>query len=276
MTRAAALVLLLVALTGCDPYVGYHGEHGEVCLAHDGWTRCWDEHVPDALTNAPLVIDMHGWLGRPDGQRGNSDLEAMANTEGFIVAWPYGLARSWNAGDGCCNPSARDVIDDVGFLRALVDQSIATWPVDPDRVYVTGLSNGCAMSQRFATEASDLVAAAACMAMVRLVETPAEYTSVPFMALHGTNDTVVPYDGDDFISAQANIEAWRDDNGCTGDAVTTWSEGEHAAETWTECANGTEVALVTIQDGGHVLYSGKGTDVDTTQVAWDFMSRFAR
>ena len=270
-------VLFALALLGCDPYAGYRSPHGEDCVTHGDFDRCWDSHVPaSGVSGAPLVVDMHGWTGRPDNQRRNSGLEALADAEGFAVAWPYGLGRSWNAGPGCCNPAAKDGVDDVGFLRTLVAHVVSQHDLDADRVYVTGLSNGCAMTQRFAVEASDLVAAAACMSMVLLVDAPADYAPVPLMELHGTNDQVVPYDGDDFPGAQANLETLRTLNGCTGEAAITWSEGEHQAETWQTCDGGTEVSLVTIDGGGHVLYAGQGTPVDTSRLAWDFMSRFSK
>ena len=270
-------LLLALLLLGCGPYSAYRGPHGESCVTHDGSQRCWDQVVPpDLPADAPLVLDLHGYTGTPDRQRANSAFETLAAAEGFAVAWPYGLARAWNAGPDCCGAPADDAIDDVGFLRALVTAMVDAHGLDPARVYVSGLSNGCAMTHRFAVEASDVVAAAACMSMVLLVPAPSDYSPVPIMELHGTDDRIVTYAGDDFPGAQANLETLRTLNGCTGAAETTWTEGAHHAETWLDCTDGTEVSLVTIDGGGHVLYAGADTEVDTTRIAWDFMSRFRR
>jgi len=274
-TRLPPLAFL-VTLAACDPYAGFTEPHGSDCIRFDSWDRCWESHVPPGLVEAPLVIDMHGWLGTPEGQRENSKLDALADTEGFVAVWPHGLGRSWNAGPGCCDPAEYDTVDDVGFLRELVGRVIEQHPVDADRVYVTGLSNGCAMTQRFVLEASDLVAAGACMAMVRLVDRPNTYGAVPFMALHGTDDDVVPYDGEEFPGALENIARWADDNLCEANPETTWSDGDSAALSWLDCANDSEVSLATIAGGGHILYGGEDTDLDTTVLAWEFLSRFSR
>ncbi len=271
-----AALLLLPLLLGCDPYAGFRTPHGEECLTWDGFDRCWDSHAPEALTDAPLVIDMHGYTGDAENQRARSGFEALSDTEGFVIAWPYGLAHSWNAGPDCCGVAAQDAVDDVGFLRQLVTTLLAAHPIDPDRVYVTGLSNGCAMTQRFAVEASDVVAAAACMSMMLLVDPPADAQPVPFMELHGTDDAVVAYEGGDFPSAQANIDTWAAHDACTGEPDTTWSEGASSASTWLDCADDVEVSLVTIDGGSHALYAGEGTDTDTTGLAWEFLRRFSR
>ncbi len=34
--------------------------------------------------------------------------------------------------------------------------------------------------------------------------------------------------------------------------------------------------MVTIDRGGHILYQGEETDIDTARLAWDFMKRFTK
>ena len=55
-------------------------------------------------------------------------------------------------------------MDDVGYLRALVREALEVRPIDPDRVYVFGHSNGGFMSYRLASELADEVAAIAVLA----------------------------------------------------------------------------------------------------------------
>lgn len=276
MLRANLPLAVFVLFLGCDPYAAFRSPHGEDCVTHGDFDRCWDSHVPVGLADAPLVVDMHGFTSTPDQQREISGFEALADSEGFAVAWPYGLARSWNAGSACCGRTSKDTIDDVGFIRALVAAMLAEHDLDSDRVYMTGLSNGCAMAHRMVAEASDLVAASACMSMVLLVDAADDYTPVPVMELHGTNDQVVSYADDDFPGAATNQETLRTLNSCVGEPETTWSEGASSASTWLDCADATEVSLVTIDGGTHILYAGEGTAVDTTRLAWDFLSRFSK
>ena len=55
-------------------------------------------------------------------------------------------------------------MDDVGFLRALLSDATSRHAaiMDTTRLYAVGYSNGCMMAQRFALEASELVAAVGC------------------------------------------------------------------------------------------------------------------
>lgn len=245
------------------------------CLDHDELTRCWLIHVPDELTSpVPLVLDFHGWTSSAGRQRSSSGFKELADERGFIVVWPEGYLRSWNAGATCCLPASGLRIDDVGFMRALVGRLSEEHDIDLDRVYATGLSNGCAMAQRLAADASDVMAAVACMSHFLLVAPDVGYRAVSVMELHGTSDVVVSYGPGLFGGAAENLERWRSLNNCAGEAVESWRSGESVAETYQDCEGRVEVSLVTVSDGLHGLYSPFGTDIDTTGLAWEFMSRF--
>ena len=151
-------------------YAQYAEPYEEDCVQHQAYYRCWQIKVPEGLRRkdgkVPLVIDMHGFGSRPAQQKQVSGFAAMADTEKFIVVWPAGLHASWNGGQGCCGFSQEDDIDDVGFLRKMVAKVAKNERVDLNRVYATGISNGSAMSQRLASEASDLLAATASVRLV--------------------------------------------------------------------------------------------------------------
>lgn len=238
----------------------------DACVDHDGRLRCWIEHAPvDGSMPTPLVIDLHGFTGEARGQRRASGFEALADSEGFVVVWPEGVDRSWSAG-GCCGAQSAD---DVGFLRRLIDDVASRHPVD--RVFVTGLSNGCAMAQRFAAEASDVVDAAACMSFYLLSEPDADYTPVPVLEIHGTADPVVPYeDRSVFGGAVGNFERWAALNGCTGEIERPLADAAGTELIGTGCD--AAVVLVTLDATGHVPYRGLDTDVETTELAWRFMN----
>ncbi len=256
-------------------YDSYTSAYGDDCVLHDGFYRCWDIYVPQDLKGSvPLVIDLHGHSENPSHQRAISGFESLANSEGFIVVWPYGLANSWNSGKACCPPANRDEINDVGFIRKMVTKVSAQYDIDPGRIYVTGLSNGCSMAQRLANEASDIIAAAACMSLYLLTPEDPGYTPVSVMTILGTNDDL--YEPGDTPGALENFNTWKTMNNCTGDYTVTWSSGDSHAWTYQNCENGTEVSLVTIDGGSHILYKGRGTDIDTARLAWDFMKRFTK
>jgi polyhydroxybutyrate depolymerase len=256
-------------------YERYASLYGDDCVEHEGFYRCWDIYVPEGLTgNVTLVIDLHGWTENPSRQRAISGFDSLADSEGFIVVWPYGLCNSWNSGAACCPPASEDNIDDVGFIRKLIEKVSAQYDIDSKRIYVTGLSNGCSMAQRLANEASDIIAACACISLHLLVPEDPEYNPVSVMTILGTNDDL--YEPGDTPGALENFNTWKTMNNCTGSYTVTWSSGDSVAWTYQDCENGTEVCLVTIDGGGHVLYKGIQTDIDTSRLAWDFMKRFTK
>lgn len=259
-------------------YTQYQKPYADDCVMHEGYYRCWYIHVPETLNSAaPLLVDMHGFGNNPERQRMLTGFDRLADEEKFIVVWPLGMNASWNAGPLCCGHSVKDNVDDVGFLRKMIARISGEQNIDQRRIYVTGLSNGSGMSQRFANEASDLVAATASFALYLLVPKSDTYSPVPMLEIHGTKDSVVNFEGAGaFLGAIRNLETWAAMNQCSGEAVESWREGPHYALTYEDCQQGAEVTLVTIHEGGHVIYPSQGSRINTTGMAWDFMKRFSK
>jgi poly(3-hydroxybutyrate) depolymerase len=93
--------------------------------------------------------------------------------------------------------------------------------------------------------------------------------------LYGNEDLDI-YAPEGFVTAKENFENWKTMNDCKGSYVETWKDGESVALTYMDCANGTEVTFVTLDGGGHVLYKGQQTEVNTTRMAWEFLKRFTK
>ena len=62
---------------------------------------------------APLVVVLHGGYGSGSQAERSYHWDALADRQGFVVAYPDGIGRSWNAGGICCGPALRDNVDDV-------------------------------------------------------------------------------------------------------------------------------------------------------------------
>jgi polyhydroxybutyrate depolymerase len=249
--------------------------------------RCWFSFVPSSTTTSsasvPLVVDMHGYTGCAEHNPYYTGWKEKAEENGFVVVWPQGTqnlpgasdaSASWNAGEWCCGASAGK-IDDVGFLRKVVDNSASVFNIDRLRVYMAGHSNGCAMAQRMAVQASDIVAAVACHAMYLVAAPSGDFAPVAIMEIHGTSDSVVPYDAN-WGGALDNFEGWSELNQCQGSPIETTNDG-YTLHAHRKCAEGSEVELITLPGVGHSPYQGSGgVAVDTTQLAWDFVQRFSK
>jgi polyhydroxybutyrate depolymerase len=263
------------------------------CLEHGGLQRCWRKFVPNRLSSpVRVVFDMHGHSQNMDHIETMSGWRRVAEAEGLVVVWPQGTDFSWNAGGVCCPPANIKQIDDVGFLRRVAENVSATHGVELNRhVYWGGYSNGCAMAQRMAREANDIVAAVGCHAMyltwteeqAQQHSTAAQYADkpVPVITVHGTLDLVVGYRDWYGFNATDNLERWARLNECP--TPTAWrrvkitpalkfrqdSDRRVLVSSHTGCKDGTEAALVTLPGVGHAPFLALETPLfDTTQVRW--------
>src|SRR5262245_14185886 len=277
------LALCVVALGAATARATFVAGDTRRDLPFGGLPRQFVVHVPpgyDGSEAVPLVVDIHGLSSNAAQQEAISGMRRVSDATGFLVVYPEGWHNAWNANICCGN---RDV-DDVGFIRAVVAAVAAEANVDPRRVYVTGLSNGGAMSQRLACDAADLFAAAVPMAFP-LAYNPSTgcqpSRSIPVLTVMGITDMLVRYDGSAFGSAPATFAYWHDVNACTADTPEVREDtGKSRCEFYTGCANGVQVGLcsVTAQAfpgqffDGHILYLNP--DLVLAEVAWKFLSQF--
>ena len=142
----------------------------------------------------PLLILMHGGGGTANSlDKQTGGLPALATAAGYVVARPQGLNRQWNDG----REVNRDV-DDVAFIRAMVDDIASRQPIDRGRLYAAGISNGGFMSGRLACEADLGIAAIAQVAATLGIDTDAACDPghpVSVLAILGDADPIVPYAG---------------------------------------------------------------------------------
>jgi predicted esterase len=115
---------------------------------------------------------------------------------------PLRNVRSWNAGGGtdgwqCVSRGAcQQGVDDGAFFDQLLVELARVVPVDARRVFLTGLSNGGAISHRLACERPSVVAAIATVGGTN------QYTAaggrcaarVPVLAIHGSDDPCWGYE----------------------------------------------------------------------------------
>jgi polyhydroxybutyrate depolymerase len=270
------------------------GTKGTVTLSlqSGGRTRTSLLHVPqkyDPGTGVMLVLNFHGFTSAGWQQALLTRMSQHSDQRGFIVAYPEGVAASWNAG-ACCGTAWTDSVDDVQFVRALLDEIAAKYCIDPNRIYATGMSNGGFLSHRLGCELSDRIAAIAPVAGVLGVPrqscNPAR--PVPVLHFHGTADPMVPYGGGTplvpqlgvgivFLSVAETMDHWRSRNGCSVFEQTFYEKGDAHCVEWPSCAKSAQTALCTIDGGGHTwpggipIPAGKtSADIDATASMLDF------
>jgi polyhydroxybutyrate depolymerase len=254
----------------CAPRPGPNGER-TISLDFGGITRTSIVHVPPGYSpdhGAALVLNFHGFTSDGLQEEVLSRMNAASDQLGFIVAYPYGVGASWNAGT-CCGTAWTDSVDDVHFVRTLMTELSQSYCLDSRRIYATGMSNGGFLSHRLACEASDVFAAVAPVAGVLGIPMSECHPGrpVPILHFHGKADPVVPYDGGNpvvdiglnpvkFASVAETMNAWRTIDGCTGGEEVLYDVGDARCVSWGGCKGGAHVVLCSIEGGGHTWPGG--------------------
>lgn len=188
MKAAVALVGSAIAATalGSGPAPAQEGR-ATVRLGD----RSYELYRPTGLLiPSPLVVVLHGAGGTGRQLQKSLGWDARAQSGHFTVAYPNGVGRNWNAG-GCCGQAARSGINDVGFIERVVNDVAMRTPIDRQRVFVTGMSNGGMMALRMVCQTSVFRGAASVAGT--LVSSCPRPASV--LQIHGTADPNVHYNG---------------------------------------------------------------------------------
>jgi polyhydroxybutyrate depolymerase len=178
----------------------------EKSIEIDGRTRKYLVYVPKRASGwLPLLMVLHGGGDKPGrGLKGRqmeryTRFNAIARRERFIVCYPEGYEGNWNDGRGVEFIAAhKENVDDVKFLRQVVEAIGKVEKLDRSRVFVTGISNGAFMSHRLAAEASDLFAGIAPLVggmPTTIAENFKPQYPVSLFVIQGDSDPLVPFDG---------------------------------------------------------------------------------
>lgn len=255
------------------------GDH-TATLQHDGRARTYLLHVPSGVTGTvptALVIDLHGAGGNGRQQQQMSGWDAVAGREGFLTVYPDGIDGYWNVDDTCCGTAGDEQIDDVGFLRAIVEELGRASCLDRRRIYVSGFSNGGGLAHRMGCDAADLVAAIAPSDTDLRTQPCLASRPISMIEFRGLDDELEPYEGGvvgppggQYVSpgGPGSLELWAEINECTGTPATT----EQYCETYPQCAGGVETTLCSLPGVGHGCYSNS-LGFEVASVAWSVFER---
>lgn len=243
----------------------------------------------DQTQRRPLLFFLHGFGADAASAFEVLGLAELGRKHQIFVVAPEGTPDSqrrkfWNAHPACCNFES-EKRDHVRYLSTLVDQMIATYPVDASKVYVAGFSNGGFMAHRLACEWGErlrgIVSVAGSGPDASITcKTP---TNLRVLEMHGDADQTVFYGGGTLFarrgvtydSAMSTLEGWGKRLGCTGAPVSAGFldldpglPGEETALlTYRRCARGL-ASLWTVRGGAHLI----GNRPSVMEKAWLFLN----
>ena len=235
-------------------------------------------------TRYPLLILLHGFGASGAVQSVYMGLNTRVDSKQYVLVTPDGTEnlsgqRFWNATPGCCAFSEEDrMVDDVAYIRGLIEDAAATYSIDPERIGLVGHSNGGFMALRMACEASDLVTAVVSLAGSTWEDdsscAPAT-NPVSVLTMHGTEDATIPYAGSQsgsriYPGALETTRRFAAHAGCNATPVMASNldvlGGIAGAETevleYTDCADGTDVTLWTLVGGPHIPFPWVASSLD--------------
>jgi polyhydroxybutyrate depolymerase len=228
---------------------------GTQTITVDGRERSFQVYRPASLPErAPLVVMLHGGFGSASQAESYYGWDAEADANHFLVAYPDGVNHAWAVGGGCCGTPGSTGVDDVAFVSAVVATLSRQVPIDADRVYATGISNGGLLAYRLACD-TRIFAAIGPDSATLLGSCPSP-AALSVIHIHGTADQNIPYDGGEGngfakihgMSVPALVAMWQGVDGCAAPAVTT--DGAVTTSV-AACPGSRSVELITVAGAGH-------------------------
>jgi poly(3-hydroxybutyrate) depolymerase len=265
-----------------SPVTGQAGDHTLTVTVGDK-ERTFLLHVPasyDPGRAAPAVVALHYRPGSGTAMRELTGLDAKADAEGFLVAYPEGVGGQFNA-FGCCGAQ-----DDVGFVKAVTARLVERWHADPERVFLAGVSNGGDLSFRTAVEAPGVFAAIGVVsggfAGGRTEAADYKPTSpVSVVTLIGADDPQA-------TTFRTGVDTWRGRIACPKPqapaapaSAQPLDPGVHL--TTTHCPDGSDVDAYVIDGGAHAWFGATAGElkdaamkIEATDVLWTFFAAHPR
>lgn len=285
---AVLCVLLLIAIIAIM-------DRTNGSMISSGVERKYLLYVPesyDPAVSTPLVVSIHGFASWPQNQMETSRWNDLADREGFIVVYPSGteLPKRWHMPVNAMGITGSE--EDVIFLTELINSLEQQFNIDPQRIYINGLSNGAGMTVVMGCRLSERVAAIGGVAGAYLfpLESCSQSRPVPMIAFHGTVDPIVPYTGGPsnfFDTPFPDVPEWIEQramlNGCDDTPVTILESDTVTGIEYPDCDSNAPVVFYNIRGGGHTWPGGNPlpkwiaghTDntISATELMWEFFKQ---
>lgn len=197
--------------------------------------------------------------------------DSIAEKARMLVVYPDALKGDWNS------ETTNKEIDDVGFIRAVIEYFQQKYYINPYRIYAVGMSTGGMMAYRLACESADRITAIATVnsampTSLAAICKPVRPVSV--LMINGTRDPILPWNSHHMLSVMGDsrgtrltipetVALWRKINNITSAITQEPLPHSQYDNTWvwisksaSLIANGPEVIQYTVYNGGHTWPGG--------------------
>lgn len=213
-------------------------------------------HVPEDYTPQktwPVVLAFHGWKETAGMMKRYSELSAAQ----AITVFPSGEERAWAPAPYAETTGA----EDTQFVRDIVDSLRATYAVDDDRIYATGMSNGGGFAAYLGCQMPEVFKSVATVsaAYYQAIHASCKGEPVGRLDMHGTLDPVVDYYGgtrhkERYVAVGEVVAMDAQRNRCEGGVRTERLANNALLIQWEQCTR--PVQHIRIGGGEHVWPGG--------------------
>src|SRR3984957_13318560 len=243
-------------------------------------TRQYEVIAPTAPLpkSAPIIVVLAGAAATNSVEIPRDRIAPYAAADKAEVVYPVAIKESWNT-IGCCDGAAKENIDDVGFIKALVPT------IDPGHarpIYIVGYSVGGRLAYRLACTDPTLFDG---MAAVKADPMPGCVVTTPMNAIvfSSQNDKYVPYEpgekGKETPAATVQIATLEKDMECsTKPTVAKYGQsnktkyGVMTVSTWS-CADGKTLEWAVDPDGGHGFPNPTSSGAGANQLIYSWITK---
>ncbi len=249
----------------------------------------------------PVLFVFHGGGGQAENMLVRANFGELVAKENFLAVYPSAWQRHWNDGRNAPRiASQQEGVDDIKFVRAIVDELAKHHPIDRSRIFATGGSNGGIFCHYLAAKAADLFAGIAPIIGGLAEPVAADFEPshpISLLVIQGDADPLVPIGGGPIagsdrggriVSTERMLELYLKRNGITGEPTEELlpdADPNDGCRTrvrrWPPGEGGVKMEYWLIQGGGHTLPGTRSQrldllvgrtcrDFDFREAVWNF------
>lgn len=250
----------------------------------------------DLSANSPLIFVCHGYSGSAESIMNETQMNLLADTNGFAICYPQGLTDKnnktfWEVGYSFTQDRK---VDDVAFLTKLVTHLQEKYNLSKENTFATGMSNGGDMSIMLACNAPTVFKAVApvCGSLMKKVyNSCGNSIPIPICMINSTSDKITWWEGDmadrqgygAYLPVLATHNFFVKKNHCTQFSIDTLPNINFKDSSFVVCEKhtngmgGNQVWLYSIVNGNHNWAGHSGNmDISASKEVWAFFKQFIR
>ena len=209
-------------------------QNGSQSIDVNGVKRDFILYLPPNYSSSDslaLLFVFHGGGSDMASLQKGTKWDSIAAKENFVVVYPNGINKNWNDGRLVEANIGKELGDDTTFVAQLNDYLLSSGKINPNKVFVTGVSNGGFMSQKVACDLTSRFAAIAPIATAvsqTYLNDCKPSRQMPIIWFEGTADPLIPFNGGELTNSLLGINQSRGTVLSAEESIKFWNQKNDA------------------------------------------------